>query len=131
MSGSQILPLQHNHVEGLLKHELFRIIPKVSNSVGPRWAQGFALLTNSQGVLMLLVQGPNFKNHWSNLMSLNFNQNNHNFYSSYRKQITPTHLSSLPSKTLLKCNPSNNEKIRRGPSAGKKLQQSSGRKELE
>ena len=72
-------------MEGLLKCGLFRIIPTVYESVGPGGAQDSTFLTDSQVVVVLLVRGPSFKNHGSELVSLNPNQNNCKsaFKSSY------------------------------------------------
>lgn len=40
---------------GLVKHSLLGPTPRVSDSVGVEWGREFACLTNSLGMLMLLV----------------------------------------------------------------------------
>ena len=45
-------------LEGLLKQRLLGLTLKVSHSVGQRWDLRLACLTGSQGMLMLLVRGP-------------------------------------------------------------------------
>lgn len=51
-------------LEGLLKHRVPYPSPRLSDSVGHGWAQEPALLTRSQVMVMLLVWGLHFKNHW-------------------------------------------------------------------
>ena len=53
-----------NLTEGLLKKRLLCPVPRVSISEGLGRAWEAAFLTNSQVVLMLLIQRPHFKNHW-------------------------------------------------------------------
>lgn len=41
-----------------------------NSSVGWGWGQEFTLLTSSQVMLLLLVQGPNLGNHWPQKVTL-------------------------------------------------------------
>lgn len=52
-------------------------------------------------------QEQNFKDHWSKLTSFNSAPNHHKstFNSNYRRQITYTHSSPLPSEALIKYKP--------------------------
>lgn len=54
--------MYQNHLEGLLKHILLNLTPRVSDSVGLGWGWEFAFLRSSQVMtpMTTLVQGPHF-----------------------------------------------------------------------
>ena len=58
------LRVQQTHPEGLLKHSLLWLTPRLFESVGLGWNQGIHISNKSQAMPMLLLREPGLANHW-------------------------------------------------------------------